>query len=64
MFGLKVTFQVFDQLVIPERSAEGEVATVCLSEGWGMLWQRVESSAKKIKRISQRIREIIDEDQQ
>ena len=45
--GLKDIFQVFNQIVFLSRNPGREKAVACLSEGWGMLWQRVESSAMR-----------------
>ena len=41
-------FQVFDKIVTLSRSVEREEAAVCLSEWWGISWQRVESSTSTI----------------
>ena len=45
--GLKDILQVFDSLVVPSRSTEREEAAACLSEGQGVLRQRVKSSAMR-----------------
>ena len=54
--GLKEVFQevfsglkevLFDQFVILSMSEEKEEIAACLSKGYGMSWQRVESSANR-----------------
>ena len=59
--GLRDIFQVLDQLLIPSGSAEREEAVACLFESWEMIQQII---SKEIDSIFQRIRTIIDEDEE
>ena len=50
--GLKDMFHVLVQFVILSRSAVSEEAAACRSEGWQMVRQSVESSAKRYRGFS------------
>ena len=60
----KKTFEVFDQLVMISRCEEREEAANCKSENMRDVTTEDGVISKKIKRIFQRVREIIDEDQE
>ena len=61
--GLKDMFHVLDQFVISSRSAESEEAAACWSQGWTDGTAGGGIISKEIKRIFQRVGEIIDENQ-
>ena len=63
MSGLKDMFHALDQFVILPRSAVSKEAAACRSEGRQMVRQRVESSQKRYRGFSNRIGEIVDENQ-